>query len=317
MFGAKKILDHAQPMGGGGKGGGGGGTSTTNTVTKSDPWAGQQPYLTYGMQQAQQQYQQPGPEFYPGQTYAGYDPLQILAQQQALQYGGSSGTDIYNPALSAYQQMLTSPDLSTNPYLQPAISAAITPVTSQLLQDVLPSIRGQGIAAGQLGGTREGLAEAGAVSDWESTSGNIAAQMANQAYQSGLDQQYRALGMMPTLEQAGQLPISLTESVGAQNQAMNQQAINEAMQRYGYNAGLPAEKLAQYTNLISGNYGGQTSGSSTYPSPYYPSSLSSGLGGALTGYTLGNMIGAPQFLSSTMTTLGPIGAMVGLLSGLL
>jgi len=49
------------------KGGGSGGGTSTNTVTKADPWSGQQPYLTYGFEEAQDRFQADQPQFFPWQ----------------------------------------------------------------------------------------------------------------------------------------------------------------------------------------------------------------------------------------------------------
>ena len=66
-------------MSGGGSGGG------TNTVQKSDPWSGQQPYLTGSggnpglFPEAANLYSNNPLEFYPGQTYAGMAPETEMA----------------------------------------------------------------------------------------------------------------------------------------------------------------------------------------------------------------------------------------------
>ena len=51
----------------------GGGTSTT--TQNSGPPAYLQPYLTYGVKQAQQLYQSPAPTYYPGSTVATPSPF--------------------------------------------------------------------------------------------------------------------------------------------------------------------------------------------------------------------------------------------------
>jgi hypothetical protein len=67
----------------------GGGTqvSTTNV----EPWAEQKGYLTGGFEQAQKVFDQGAPEYYPGETLAGFDPAQTAAQQATLGYGAKSG----------------------------------------------------------------------------------------------------------------------------------------------------------------------------------------------------------------------------------
>ena len=68
-------------------GGSGGGGSTTQTVTeKSDPWTGQQPYLTDVFSKAQARYNQVGPTFYPGSTIESFNPLEQSYQNQVVDY---------------------------------------------------------------------------------------------------------------------------------------------------------------------------------------------------------------------------------------
>jgi hypothetical protein len=47
--------------------------------------------------------------------------------------------------------------------------------------------------------------------------------------------------------------------VGAQQRAMQQEAINRDMAKYQYEATAPQQTLANYMSMISGNYGGTTS----------------------------------------------------------
>lgn len=68
------------------KGGGG----QTTQIQKADPWSGVQPYLKEGYSRLSEIAQQT-PTFYPGQTYAGFDPMQMASQQGMLNYAGSPG----------------------------------------------------------------------------------------------------------------------------------------------------------------------------------------------------------------------------------
>src|SRR5690606_177212 len=63
--------------------GGGGGGGTQQVVQKSDPWAGQQPYLTEIFARAQQLASTPQ-TYFPGQTFAGLAPeTEAALQMQA------------------------------------------------------------------------------------------------------------------------------------------------------------------------------------------------------------------------------------------
>ena len=61
-----------------------GGTKVQTTT--SEPWAEQIPYLTQGFDQAKSIYNQGIPDYYPGESLAGFSPAQKAAQQATLGY---------------------------------------------------------------------------------------------------------------------------------------------------------------------------------------------------------------------------------------
>ena len=63
---------------------GGGGTQVSTSTT--EPWEEQIPYLTGGFKEAQRLYNRGAPGYYPGETLAGFDPMQKAAQQATLGY---------------------------------------------------------------------------------------------------------------------------------------------------------------------------------------------------------------------------------------
>ena len=76
------------------------------------------------------------------------------------------------------------------------------------------------------------------------------------AAQMQLDQRAAGQGAYPTIMGA---PMGMYEAigdVGAQRRAMTQEAINQAQQKYGYEAQAPQTALSQYMANISGDYGG-------------------------------------------------------------
>jgi len=62
----------------------GGGTQVSTSTT--EPWEGQKPYLTGGFKEAKRLYNKGAPDYYPGETLAGFDPMQKAAQQATLGY---------------------------------------------------------------------------------------------------------------------------------------------------------------------------------------------------------------------------------------
>ncbi len=77
---------------------GGGGSSTT--VQKADPWAGQQPYLTYGFQEAMRNYQNGGAQPFENRTYVPFSE-QTQAGLGAIEQRATEGSPI-NDALGSY-----------------------------------------------------------------------------------------------------------------------------------------------------------------------------------------------------------------------
>jgi hypothetical protein len=98
------------------KGGGGGGGST-NTVEKADPWEGQQPFLEYGFQQAQDRFQSDSPNFFPGNTISPFNQNETAYQQSVIDYLGSGrGQGLQAGAENAIGNELF--NTSNNPMLQ-------------------------------------------------------------------------------------------------------------------------------------------------------------------------------------------------------
>lgn len=76
---------------------------------QNEPWSGVQPYLKDIYQIAQQQFQGYAPQYYPGQTFAPMDPLQMGAQQLALSqvFGRSSLPQWWTPQMPGASGNLT------------------------------------------------------------------------------------------------------------------------------------------------------------------------------------------------------------------
>ena len=69
--------------------GGGGSSGSTTTVQKADPWSGQQPFLTYGFEEAQDRFESDQPQFFPGGTISPFNPNELGYQQSVIDYLGS------------------------------------------------------------------------------------------------------------------------------------------------------------------------------------------------------------------------------------
>ena len=230
-------------------GGSGGGTQTTSTIQKSDPWDEQKPFLEFGFEEAKNQYQDAGPSFFGGQTYAGMTPQQELALQagEARAMGGSA----QNPAAQGLNLETLQGDFLQN---NPNFSAMMDVVEGDVRQRVDPRFAqgrryGSGLHAQQ---TAKELASAGS-------------QLAYQNFGDERARQEAAIGRAGGLAQQDYQDIGQLMGVGQTRQAYDQAGIDENVQRHNFEQQLAANKLAQYQGLIGGTYGGTSTTSQTTP----------------------------------------------------
>src|SRR3990167_11416611 len=72
-------------------------TETVTTTQKSDPWSGQQPYLTDLYRTAQGIFGGQGPQYYPGQTVSPFSAQQDMALQ-LIQGRALAGSPLHDAA---------------------------------------------------------------------------------------------------------------------------------------------------------------------------------------------------------------------------
>ena len=270
--------------------GGGGGTTT---VQKADPWAEQQPYLTDIFAKAQNLHNTAQPQFYPGQTYANFNPLEQQAQTQLASTAQGSMQELANKAGSA-QGFLLGDVLraDSNPYMGAAIQGAIDPIYERLTRQALPGVRSGAVAAGQLGGSRQGIAEGLAITDANRLALNTSAQMANEMYGQNLDAMTKGLALAPQGMQVQQMPAATLGAVGEQQRAMEQAAIGEALQRHTFEQSIPWDTLAAYQGLVQGTFGGTGTSTSSGGGASTAQKLVGAAGTGLSTYAAMSMIPA-------------------------
>lgn len=242
---------------------------TTETTSTQAPSEFAQPFLQYGMSEALKQYQQGAPQFYQGQTYAGFAPQteQAMRMQEQRALGGNPLTQQAQTTLGSFlgstgAQGQYVPPAQSN-FLSGAINRALDPV-QQRVESALAQRGRTGSAAG-----------ARAMSE---SLGNVAADMAYRDYATQRLQSMQAAQLAPSMAAQDYYDIGQLGNVGAQRQQQAQLGINEAMQRYQYEQLSPQQQLQQYQNLIAGFPMG---GTTTAMTPYYePSRGQQFLGGA-------------------------------------
>ena len=89
----------------------------------------------------------------------------------------------------------------------------------------------------------------------------------------------------PEIAQSDYNDIARLSAAGDAARGLEQQDINDAIQRYNYEQNLPYLNLQNFGQMVSGDYGG--SGTQTSMQPYYRSPLSNPIAGAGIGGLLG------------------------------
>ena len=184
----------------------------------------QQPFLQDLFQRAQTQSQ--GPAF---------NPLQTQGQEAALQAGQNLSPFIQGTQEAG--QFLTNPNLlspESNPFLAQTAQAATRPIFQNLMEQILPVIRGGAVGAGGFGGSRQGIAEGIASRGALDAAGDVSGDIFSQAYGQGLNALQGGLSLAPQTAGLGLLPSQIMSQVGAEQQ----------------NA--PFNQLAQFQQLLGG-----------------------------------------------------------------
>lgn len=302
-------------------------TPSTQVVTQQiDP--SMQPYISYGLQEAQKLYQNPSvPGYYPGQGYV--SPTE--STQQALQFGANRAVlgnpllpqaqqtvsgmqNTFNPAIQQMQATAGGEYLSGNPFFSGAFDAAARAAGSTF-QDQMQQVASNASRAGRYGSGAMGQLQDRAAGTFATALTDTAGKLAYQNYDAERARQEAAMGnignlygadyarqlqaaqMAPTLAQADYADIDKLYQVGQAQESYQQAALADAMQRYNFQQNLPAAKLQSF---LSAAYGAPMGQQTTQP--IYRNQAANVLGGASLGAALGG---------------GPLGAGIGAGAGLL
>ena len=224
----------------------------TETVN-ADPWDVAVPYMEGGFKEAQRMYNDYKPQYYSGQTQAGFSPDQLTAQQGIRDFATQGAPSIMNPAMSAYQQGTSANmlDVANNPYVNNMAQAAADRAMGSLTPE-MANIRSGAIMSGGYGGGRQGIAEGNALAGAADAANQAAAGIYGQAYGQGLGHQANTLGMTGGLMNAGFSPYSALGQSGGQQQGREQQLIQDAQMQHDFEQGLPYDKFNQYQSGIAG-----------------------------------------------------------------
>lgn len=255
------------------------GISTSTQTTQIDPAI--QPYLTFGLQEAQRLYQGGGPQYYPGQTFVGPSGTTETALA-ALEQRAQAGSPLLGAAQQQLGQTIGGQFLGGNPFFsgafQPAAQAA-----QQAFQTGTSNLASQASRAGRYGsGAMAGL-QGQLANTFAQNLANTAGQLAYQNYAAERAAQERATALAPTMAMADYGDIQSLLGAGRAREGYLQQALQSDINRFNYMQNLPQQNLTNYLNMV---YGFPAGRSTTTQTPYYTNPLATALGTGLLGVSV-------------------------------
>ena len=272
---------------------GGGGGGDTTTVQKSDPWAGQQPYLKRLWERAEAL---PRQEPYPFPGFVPYSPTTLGAMEATMQRAGAG-----SPVLTSAQleNLRTTGggylDITGRPEFRRAFRTAA--------EDIIPGVQSRAIASGRYGGGLSRQAEI------EALGSQFAKQWAP-LYAAERDRMMKSAMMGPALAEADYGDIQRMYGVGAMQESKAQQALSDAMRRWAFQQAAPYQQLAAQAPVIGGTSVGGMTTTTTDMDAQGMNPLMGAAGGAMMGGSMATMM-------PTLGVAGPWGAAAGAGLGLL
>jgi hypothetical protein len=240
------------------------------------------------------------PQRYQGSKIAGFTDEQTRGQEMAL--GAAGRQDQLGRSAADRSNYILSDEFAnpeTNKALQGAITASTRPITQALTEQQLPSIRGEGVTTGNFGSTRQGIAEGLASGRASQAIGDTGQKLANAAYDTNINAQLKAMGLLPQTQEAQLAGARTTSGVGDVRQSMEQAKLGEQVANFDWDNMSKYLQSKDILSLLQGLPGGSTLATSTMPQA---NKMQQAMGGALTGAGAG-------------ATFGPVGAGVGALGG--
>ena len=231
-------------------GGGGGGSSTTSGIDESI-----KPYVTYGLEEAKRQYQAPGAQFFPGQTYV--SPSEATqAALQAAQTRAMSGSPIQAAAQQEY--LSTVQGRGVNPFLEGALAGTTRQAQEAYTQGV-QGLQSKASSMGRYGSSAMGQQVGQAQDIFGRNLAESAGKLAYESAEAERGRQMAAVANAPTYAQADYQDIQKLLTAGQGVESYQQKALQDAINRYNYEQTLPQQKLQQFTNLFTSVPSGGTS----------------------------------------------------------
>ena len=231
----------------------------TTTTSQIDPTI--QPYLTYGLQQAQQAYQGGGPQYYGGPTFVS-PTTTTQTGLQALEARASLGNPLLQSAQNQLQNTVSGGFLGGNPFFQGAFQPAAQAAQTQF-QQTLGDIGSKASLAGRYGSGAMGSLQDRATGAFGQQLANTAGQLAYQNYADERARQQAATMAAPQMAQADYQDIQNMLQAGQIREGYQGQQLQGDIAKFNFLQNQPQQNLQNYLSLVYGNPLGRVASSTT------------------------------------------------------
>jgi hypothetical protein len=235
----------------------------TSTTSNIDPTI--QPYLSYGLQEAQRQYQAGGPQYYGGPTFV--SPSETTQTGlQALEQRASRGSPLTGAAQGQLQNTIQGGYLSGNPFFQGAFQPAAQAAESKFLTS-LGNIGSAASKAGRYGSGAMNTMTQGASGQFAKTLADTAGALAYENYAAERARQQAATMAAPTMAQADYGDIQNLLKAGQLREGYTGAQQQADINRFNFLQNQPQQNLANFTSTVYGNPLGRANTMTTLQQP--------------------------------------------------
>jgi len=238
-------------------------TMATAPTSNIDPTI--QPYLSYGLQEAQKLYQGGGPQYYGGQTYVS-PSQQTQTGLQALEQRASQGSPLTGAAQSQLQGTIQGNYLSGNPFFQGAFNPAAQAAESRF-KESLGNIGSAASKAGRYGSGAMSTMQQGASGQFAKTLADTAGGLAYQNYEAERGRQQAATMAAPAMAQADYADIQNMLKAGQMREGYTGAQQQADIERFNFQQTQPQQNLANFLSGVYGNPLGRAQQSMAAPQP--------------------------------------------------
>lgn len=219
------------------------------TTTQIDPTI--QPFLSYGLGEAQRLYQAGGPQYYPGQTYVAPSET-TLTGLQALEQRARQGSGLLGGAQQELASTIGGQYLTGNPFFQGAFAPAAQAATAQF-NKAISDVTSAASRAGRYGSGAMQNLQGQASNQLAQQLSNTAGQLAYQNYANERARQQAATLAAPAMASADYQDIQNLLAAGQAREGYTGQQLASDIARFNFLQNAPQQNLANFLNSVYGN----------------------------------------------------------------